>query len=132
MANETGLHAALLELLAAAKGCEFDLTPHDGPIARLALFMHERGDEVVAALARAEESKARDGDSFTHGYLIAVANIMNLHGDDVIAADVLQEGGASPPDIKRLGLTDYDARPLRKLFRKLAGRRAMALKKAVQ
>ena len=59
-------------------------------------------------------------DAFAHGYLIAVANIMNLHGEDVIAEDVLRELGESESAIKRLDLTEYDAEPLRKLFRVIA------------
>ena len=53
-------------------------------------------------------------DAFAHGYLIAVANIMNLHGEDV------RELGESESAIKRLDLTEYDAEPLRKLFREIA------------
>lgn len=34
----------------AAKGREFDLTPADGPIAKLTLFMHENGERILAAL----------------------------------------------------------------------------------
>lgn len=40
----------LRELHEAARGCEFDLVPADGPIARLVLFMHDNGDRIVAAL----------------------------------------------------------------------------------
>lgn len=55
-------------------------------------------------------------DAFAHGYLIAVASIMNLHGEDVIAEDVLQELGETADAIERLDLTEYDAEPLKALF----------------
>lgn len=61
-------------------------------------------------------------DAFNHGYLIAVANIMHLHDEPVIAEDVLQESGLTEADIKRLRLDTYDAKPLRKLFRALKAR----------
>lgn len=58
-------------------------------------------------------------DAFAHGYLIAVANIMNLHGEDVIAEDVLQELGETADAIERLDLTEYDAEPLKELFEEI-------------
>lgn len=45
-----GLAGELTRLHNEARGREFDLVPADGPIARLALFMHEHGDRIVAAL----------------------------------------------------------------------------------
>jgi hypothetical protein len=63
-------------------------------------------------------------DAFTHGYLIAVANIVNMHGETVIAEDVLRDLGGSPNAIRRLDLTDYDAKPLRALFREIKRRDA--------
>ena len=41
----------------AAKGCEFDLRPTDGPIAQLTLFMHENGDRILAALRSVEHER---------------------------------------------------------------------------
>ena len=73
-------------------------------------------DDLLDAL----EKKA--DDEFTRGYLIAVANLSNLHDQPTIAADVLAELGESEGVIKRLGLGDYDAKPLRKLFRENARR----------
>lgn len=40
----------LERLLVAARGCEFDLTPADGPIAQLTLFMHQQGELILAEL----------------------------------------------------------------------------------
>ncbi|WP_404480011.1 hypothetical protein [Novosphingobium sp. BL-52-GroH] len=60
-----------------------------------------------------------DKASFEAGYLIAVANIMHLHGDEVIAEDVLREGDIRANAVRRLDVNDFDARPLRKLFREM-------------
>ena len=64
-------------------------------------------------------AKAPKRDEFTAGYLIAVANIMHLHGEDVIARDVLAQLGADEDDMRRLDLADYDADQLRPLFEDL-------------
>lgn len=40
----------------AARGCKFNLTPADGAIARLTLFVHENGDAIVAALSTPKTS----------------------------------------------------------------------------
>lgn len=45
------LRAEFARLHEAARGCEFDLTPTDGPIAQLTLFVHENGDAILAALS---------------------------------------------------------------------------------
>lgn len=63
--------------------------------------------------------QAHKRDEFTAGYLIAVANIMHLHGDDVIARDVLTQLGADEDDMLSLDLTDYDAEQIRPLFKDL-------------
>ena len=76
-----------------------------------------RRAENEALQRRVEEAKR---DSFTMGYLIATANIMNLHGEDVIAEDVLLQLCETEGVIKRLDLSDYDAKPLRKLFRNIS------------
>jgi hypothetical protein len=69
--------------------------------------------------ATAVEAEREAHDDFTRGYLIAVANIMHTHGEDVIAQDVLSQLGAGEGAIKRLGLCEYDAPVLRKLFREI-------------
>ncbi len=56
-------------------------------------------------------------DPFTCGYLLAVANILHLHGDEVIAGDVLGELGVTEGVLRRADFGDYDTKPLRKLFR---------------
>ncbi len=61
-------------------------------------------------------------EDFNRGYLIATANIVHLHNEDCIAADVLRELGESEGIIKRLGMDDYDAKILRKLFREIKRR----------
>ena len=70
--------------------------------------------------------KREKRDAFDHGYLIAVANIMNLHDEDTIAEDVLRELGVSPNAIKRLDLCEYDAKPLQALFREIKRRDALS------
>lgn len=53
---------------------------------------------------------------FNAGYLIAVANIMNMHNEDTIAEDVLGALGEDRSVLNGLDLADYDLKPLRKLF----------------
>jgi len=82
-------------------------------------------NEQLSQLKAERDTTKRD--SFAHGYLIAVANLMNLHGSEVEAEDVLGELGETEGVIKRLDLTDYDAQPLRKLFREISRKRRSAL-----
>ena len=70
-------------------------------------------------------SKDAGKDSFETGYLIAVANIMHLYGEDVIAGHVLRQGGISQNAIKRLDLCEFDAKVLRKLFREMKRKDAL-------
>ena len=57
MTDNTGLLTARLrELHEAARGCEFDLVPYEGPIARLALFMHENGSALIDTLSQPNAS----------------------------------------------------------------------------
>jgi len=63
-----------------------------------------------------------DKDSFEAGYLLAVANIMHLHGEEMIGTDVLQDSGISSNAVRRLALTEFDAKPLRRLFRNISRR----------
>jgi hypothetical protein len=51
-ADMPGLVGELERLHNDARGCEFDLVPADGPVARLTLFMHENGDRILSALSR--------------------------------------------------------------------------------
>jgi len=68
-AEHEALRAEVAALHDAARGREFDLVPEDGPIAQLALFMHQHGDRIVAALAtgregwRTIEMAPRDGST---------------------------------------------------------------------
>lgn len=88
-------------------------------------LMAEAADHIETLEARIAELEGRD--QFKAGYLIAVANIMHLHHEDVIAEDVLRELGATEDVLKRLDLSDYDAKPLRKLFRNINRQRRAAL-----
>lgn len=62
-------------------------------------------------------------DEFARGYLLAVANIMHLHGEDTIASDVLAESGVTKAAMERLGFDTYDVKRLRPLYARLAEQR---------
>jgi len=79
-------------------------------------------DRIAGLEAERDELKK---NSFHHGYLIATANIVNLHGEDIIAGDVLNELGLTEGIIKKLDLSDYDAKPLRRLFREISRKRRL-------
>lgn len=81
-------------------------------------------EAMVARMAELEGvAERKQKDDFTHGYLIAVSHIMHQHGEDVIAEDCLAELGVTEGVIKRLELDDFDAKPLRKLFRSISSAR---------
>lgn len=63
---------------------------------------------------RAEVEDARK-QAFAHGYLLACCNIMNLHGDSVIAFDVLAEAGISEDEATAMDLCEYDEKALAKI-----------------
>ena len=65
-------------------------------------------------------------DEFMAGYLIAVSNIMNLHGEDVIAEDVLLQAGVDRTILDGMDLCDYDLKPLNKLFGEIERKEALA------
>lgn len=73
-----------------------------------------------------------DKQSFQAGYLIAVANIMHLHDEDMVATDVLHELGADASDPEKLGLTEYDREPLELLFENIANRRRADAERAAR
>ncbi|MGV0879479.1 hypothetical protein V6767_20300 [Martelella sp. FLE1502] len=49
---------------------------------------------------------------YKRGYLIACCNLMNLHHDAPIAADVLAQCGITQADVDAMDLTEYDATAL--------------------
>mgnify|MGYP006945864989 CR=1 FL=1 len=53
--------------------------------------------------------------AFDQGYVIACCNIVNLHNDDCVAADVFIEGSATMKDALSWGLTEYDLRALKQM-----------------
>jgi hypothetical protein len=83
--------------------------------------------DAIFALHPSRASVVEDDGSknFQAGYLIAVANIMNLHGEDVVAEDVLRELGATASVLRDMDLSDYDLKPLRKLFREIERKRKL-------
>lgn len=79
-------------------------------------------DHPPASSGKALTGKAQGAEhkGFTAGYAMACANIVNLHGEDTIAENILAESGITLAEVKALGLTDYDMKPLRALFREIA------------
>lgn len=59
---------------------------------------------------------------FEAGYMIAVSNLVSLHGDDVMAADVLRELGARESVLKHMNFDDSDTKRLRRVFREISRR----------
>lgn len=53
--------------------------------------------------------------AFSRGYLIACCNLDNLHDMPCVASDVLAEGGVTSADIRKMGLTEYDLKALRRI-----------------
>lgn len=82
---------------------------------RVAMFRAALSHSTPAELP-GDALREADKRSFNAGYLIAVANIMNLHHEDVIAKDVLRELGCTKLEMERLDLADYDLKPLRELY----------------
>lgn len=80
--------------------------------------------EVKAEGAREEREKAAlESDQFRLGYALACANIVNLHGESDIAADVLREQFNDRQSVYALhDWTDYDRKALRAAFEARLGR----------
>lgn len=60
---------------------------------------------------------------FICGYGIACAEIVRLHDEPTIAADVLNASSFSLSDFEDAGLDDYDLDEIKKLFREEASLR---------
>lgn len=72
-------------------------------------------------------------DKFDAGYLLATANLMHSHGEDTLAEDVLKEHGALDAKvIKRLNLTEFDARVLLPLFKEIERKDKLPARKALE
>ncbi|MFG1302660.1 hypothetical protein V5F34_00775 [Xanthobacter autotrophicus] len=54
-------------------------------------------------------------DDFNTGYVIACANLVHLHDEPSMAADMMSQLGISWADVLRMGLSDYDMDVLRKI-----------------
>lgn len=50
-----------------------------------------------------------DSFEFKRGYLLACTNMMNLHGDSVIAYDTLIQVNITEAEVKAMDLAEYDA-----------------------
>lgn len=63
-------------------------------------------------------------NDFAVGYLLAVANIVNLYGEQTIAKEVLLQSGLTRTDMGRCGFTEYDTDALGPLFDLIEGQPA--------
>lgn len=59
--------------------------------------------------------KGKKLSKFDHGYVIAVSNLINLHGDTVIAEDVMAQAGIKWADVEASDLTEYDMDALKQI-----------------
>lgn len=82
------------------------------PIVKYALRATEA--RLAEALKALEEAKRTN---FNIGYTLAVANLINLHDTPSVAADVMAQTDITLKEITAMGLSDYDLKPLRKMFR---------------
>jgi hypothetical protein len=62
-------------------------------------------------------SKAKK-DAFDRGYLLAVANLIHLHGESTEVDDLFRQHEQTRYRIEQLGFDDYDRLPLLKLRRR--------------
>lgn len=53
-----------------------------------------------------------DSLEFKRGYLLACTNMMNLHGDSVIAYDTLIQIDLTEAEVKAMDLAEYDEQGL--------------------
>jgi len=51
-------------------------------------------------------------EQFNAGYVIACANLVNLHGEPGCAADMMAQLGITWGEVERMDLSDYDMRAL--------------------
>lgn len=52
---------------------------------------------------------------FNIGYTLACSNLVNLHDQPGIAADVMAQAGISWEEVEAMGLTEYDMKALREI-----------------
>lgn len=84
----------------------------------LRALCYELANNAILLINAAEKA------AFDHGYLIATANIQHLHGEEVIAADVLRELGISRAEFEDLGLCEYDHDVISPLYDNIEARDA--------
>lgn len=63
------------------------------------------------------QKRKRSDRDFNAGYVLAVANLINLHGSTVEAEDVMRELDISWSEIRRMDLSEYDMDALKKIKR---------------
>ena len=119
--------------------CKNDISERHEQLADAAYIAAANPQAILSLLAehrqlieRVEVLEGAADDKFDAGYLIATANLMHLHGEDTLAEDVLKEHNAlDVKSIKRLKLTDYDAKVLRPLFREIDRKAKLPPRKAL-
>ena len=52
---------------------------------------------------------------FKRGYMLACCNLVNMHDEPTIGAEVLAAADITKADVKAMDLTDYDATALREM-----------------
>lgn len=88
-------------------------------IANLAMMLHQRGERVVIDSEtsfiipdHADAGKVEGDDvertEFNRGYVLACANIVNLHGPDVNVAEGFAQLNITRDELKNLDLCEYD------------------------
>lgn len=69
------------------------------------------------------KKRSKADKAFLCGYAIAVAEIVRLHDEPTIAADVLNASNFNLDDFAAAGLDNYDLDEIKKLFREEAALR---------
>ncbi|MBA8851247.1 hypothetical protein FHW20_002182 [Ochrobactrum intermedium] len=104
-AQSSELSRRLEEFLKENEDCFFDCEIQTVKDAISALASHPVADKPDEAGAQGE---VKERIEFQRGYVLACANIVNLHGPDVNVAEGFAQLNISRDDLKRLDLCDYD------------------------
>lgn len=80
----------------------------------LSALTPEQGETEAVGRRVASEDEVRKA-AFSHGYVLACCNLVNLHDRPEIAFDILRELGVSKADIEAMDLCDYDLGALKEI-----------------
>jgi hypothetical protein len=111
-----------LELIATIRTLQADLQS----VRRLTIKYHGLGmkdpaqwrvglEEIASVVAEEGAEAEPENLEFLRGYVLAVCNLNNMHDMPSVAWDVLLQLGVTKAEIKRLDLSEYDAKALRKI-----------------